>query len=86
MKPTERQLKLLEIIVDEYVNLGTPVSSSQLLKSHNLGISPATIRYEMAALEEMGLLEKPHASGGRIPTSEAFELYITDIKATTNIK
>ena len=83
---TERQLQILEYIVDIFVSTGNPVASKELLSRYNLDISSATIRNEMAALEELGLLEKPHTSGGRVPTSLGYEVYVNTIKdSKTNV-
>jgi heat-inducible transcriptional repressor len=74
-----RQLKILKAIVDEYVISGTPVGSELLEKKYKLGISPATVRNEMVRLVDMGYLKQPHTSAGRIPTTNAFRLYIGEL-------
>ena len=83
---TDRQLQILEYVVDEYVATGEPVASKALLEKYNITVSPATVRAEMAALEDLGLLEKPHTSGGRVPTSKGYEVYVNKIKdSKTNV-
>ena len=71
---TERQNKLLKIIVDEYIKLARPVGSKLICK--RLKCSSATIRNEMAELEEKGYLEKTHTSSGRIPSEEGYRYYV----------
>ncbi|MBU2564006.1 DeoR family transcriptional regulator [Patescibacteria group bacterium] len=75
---TERQKKLLEIIVKEYVKYSKPISSKNLVKK--LSLSSATIRNEMNELEKKGYLIKPHISGGRIPTEKAYKVYISSLE------
>lgn len=72
----ERKLKILTAIVEEYIRTGEPVGSKNLSETADLGVSPATIRNEMAALFELGLLEQPHTSAGRIPSQRGLRLYI----------
>lgn len=76
MEIGERKLKILTAIVEEYIRTGEPVGSKILSEISDLGVSPATIRNEMAALFELGLLEQPHTSAGRIPSQRGFRLYI----------
>lgn len=75
----ERKLKILQAIVNDYINTGEPVGSRTIAKKHDLGISSATIRNEMADLEEMGFLEQPHSSSGRVPSSKGYRLYVDRI-------
>lgn len=77
MELDERKKKLLEIIIEEYTATAEPVGSLKLSK--DLGLSSATIRNEMAALEKLGLLEQPHTSAGRIPTTEGYRWYVDQI-------
>ena len=77
MELDERKKKLLEIIIEEYTATAEPVGSLKLAK--DLGLSSATIRNEMAALEKLGLLEQPHTSAGRIPTTEGYRWYVDQI-------
>lgn len=71
-----RKLEILKAIVMDYVTTGEPVGSRTLAKKYELGISSATIRNEMADLEDMGLLEQPHSSAGRIPSSKGYRMYV----------
>lgn len=71
---TERQQKILEMIVKEYVDNPKPVSSKILAR--NLGFSSATLRNEMMELEKTGYLNQPHTSAGRIPTEKAYRFFI----------
>lgn len=73
---TGRKEKILQAIVDGYIENCQPVSSSEIKDNHLPMLSSATIRNEMAALEEMGYLTQPHTSSGRIPTAEAYRLYV----------
>lgn len=76
---TSRQLDLLKIIIEEYIETARPVGSEMLDKKFNLGVSPATIRNEMVQLVRAGYLHQPHVSSGRIPTPKALRLYITEL-------
>lgn len=76
---TPRQVKLLHAIIDDFINNATAVGSLTLTHRYNLGVSPATIRNEMAELVEQGYLEKPHSSSGRIPTNMAYRFFIREI-------
>jgi transcriptional regulator of heat shock response len=76
---TARQTQILKAIVDEYISTAEPVGSSSLDKKYNLGVSPATIRAEMAELTKMKYLKQPHTSAGRIPTPHAMKFYINQL-------
>ena len=67
MDMDSRKEKILEAVVLDYIQTAEPVGSRTISKKYDLGVSPATIRNEMADLEEMGLIEQPHTSAGRIP-------------------
>lgn len=73
---TDRRLEILRAIVDEYVQTQEPVGSKVIAEKNSLGISPATIRNEMAVLEEEGLITQPHTSAGRIPTDLGYRLFV----------
>lgn len=75
----DRKLKILEAIITDYIKLGEPISSRNIAKNHNLGISSATIRNEMSDLEEIGLIIQPHTSSGRIPSDKGYRLYVDTI-------
>ena len=72
MGPTERQKKILRAIVDCYVRTAEPVGSKAIAEMPEMGFSSATIRNEMAALTELGLLEQPHTSAGRVPSPAGY--------------
>ena len=74
-----RKLKILAAVVDEYVRTGEPVGSKSISKLEDINVSSATIRNDMAALEQMGYLEQPHTSAGRIPTFKGYRLYIDEL-------
>jgi heat-inducible transcriptional repressor len=71
-----RERDILRALVQDYIQTGEPVASQPLLARHGLEISPATVRNVMADLEALGLLEKPHASAGRVPTEAGYRLYV----------
>lgn len=72
----DRKIKILQAIINDYIRTGDPVGSRTIAKNYDLGIGSATIRNEMADLEDMGYLEQPHASSGRIPSSKGYRLYV----------
>src|SRR5437660_12839964 len=73
---SERQNELLKVIIEEYIDTAEPVGSESIERKHKLGVSPATIRNEMARLTELGFLKQPHTSAGRAPTSMGLKYYI----------
>ncbi|HLS07634.1 heat-inducible transcriptional repressor HrcA [Lentibacillus sp.] len=73
---TERQLLILQVIIDDFIETAQPVGSRSIAKKANINYSPATIRNEMADLEEMGYLEKTHSSSGRIPSERGYRYYV----------
>lgn len=75
----KRKLQVLKAIIHEYLDTAEPVSSGTLVEKYGLGVSPATIRNDMADLEAKGLLEQPHTSAGRIPTDAGYRLYVDDL-------
>jgi heat-inducible transcriptional repressor len=72
----DRRLAVLRAIVEDYVQTREPVGSKALVDRHNLGVSPATIRNDMAALEEDGYIAQPHTSAGRVPTDKGYRLFV----------
>ncbi|MDP9392740.1 MAG: heat-inducible transcriptional repressor HrcA [Actinomycetota bacterium] len=72
----DRRLEVLRAIVEDYVHTHEPVGSKALVERHNVGVSPATIRNDMAALEEEGYITQPHTSAGRIPTDKGYRLFV----------
>ena len=76
---TERQLQILNVIVEDYVELGQPIGSKSIIERHQLPISPATVRNEMKQLEELELLEKTHTSSGRVPSEKGIRHYVDQL-------
>ncbi|MEO6530960.1 MAG: heat-inducible transcriptional repressor HrcA [Specibacter sp.] len=76
-----RKLEVLRAIVEDYVHTREPVGSKALVERHHLGVSSATIRNDMAALEEEGLIAAPHTSSGRIPTDKGYRLFVDQLSA-----
>jgi heat-inducible transcriptional repressor len=72
----DRRLAVLRAIVEDYVSTQEPVGSKALVERHSLGVSPATVRNDMAALEEEGFITQPHTSAGRIPTDKGYRLFV----------
>ncbi len=72
----ERRLAVLRAIVEDYVATHEPVGSKALVERHSLGVSPATIRNDMAALEDEGFIAQPHTSAGRVPTDQGYRLFV----------
>ncbi|WP_392545217.1 heat-inducible transcriptional repressor HrcA [Oryzobacter telluris] len=77
----DRRLRVLRAIVQDYVQTSEPVGSKALLERHHLGVSAATVRNDMAALEEEGLIAAPHTSAGRIPTDAGYRLFVDRLSA-----
>ncbi|NLS44477.1 MAG: heat-inducible transcription repressor HrcA [Firmicutes bacterium] len=81
----DRKKRILQAVTDDYIDTAEPVGSRTIAKRYNLGVSPATIRSEMADLEESGYLEQPHVSAGRIPSHKGYRFYVDFIMQTKNI-
>src|SRR5690625_537072 len=75
----DRQIEVPRAIVHDYVHTREPVGSQSIATRHHLGVSPATIRNDMAALEEAGLIAQPHTSAGRIPTDAGYRLFVDQL-------
>lgn len=75
----QRKRKVLKAVVQDYVMTAEPVGSRTIARRYGLGVSPATIRNEMADLEEMGFLLQPHTSAGRIPSSKGYRFYVDEL-------
>jgi transcriptional regulator of heat shock response len=73
---TERQKRILWAVIDDYIVSAEPVGSRTVSQKEGLGVSSATIRHEMADLEDMGFLEQPHISAGRIPSQKGYRFYV----------
>ena len=72
----DRKLAVLRAIVEDYVSTNEPVGSKNLVDRHSLDVSPATIRNDMAVLEEQGFIVQPHTSAGRVPTDKGYRLFV----------
>src|SRR5438876_11863932 len=72
----DRKLDVLRAIVEDFVSTNEPVGSKSLVERHHLGVSPATIRNDMAVLEDEGYIAQPHTSAGRVPTDKGYRLFV----------
>ena len=79
MDLTERKKRILRAIIESYIQSAEPVGSKAIASSIGMEISSATIRNEMADLESLGLLEKPHTSAGRIPSPKGYRFYVNEL-------
>lgn len=79
MSIDERKLKLLSAVVEHFIQTAQPVGSKTILLAYDFNVSPATIRNEMAILEEKGLIYQPHTSAGRVPTQNGYRLYVDEL-------
>ncbi len=82
---TQRQIKILKCITEEFIESAAPVGSETLEKKYSLGISSATIRNEMSTLTQMGFLKKGHLSAGRAPTSMGLKYYVRNLMTRKNL-
>ncbi|MFC4388478.1 heat-inducible transcriptional repressor HrcA [Gracilibacillus marinus] len=73
---TERQIQVLQVIIDEFIQTAQPIGSRAIAKKEDISYSPATIRNEMADLEELGFIEKTHTSSGRVPSEKGYRFYV----------
>ena len=79
MELSERKKRILRAIIESYIQSAEPVGSKAILDSIGLDVSSATVRNDMADLEAMGLLEKPHTSAGRIPSPQGYRFYVNEL-------
>ena len=79
MELPDRKMRILKAVVRNYLETGEPVGSRTISKLTDLKLSSATIRNEMADLEELGLIMQPHTSAGRIPTDAGYRFYVDDM-------
>ncbi len=79
MELTNRQRKVLEIVVKDYIDIVEPISSRHIQDSYNLGVSPATIRNDLKDLVEKGYLLQPHTSAGRIPSDKGYRYFVNKL-------
>ena len=76
---SDRKMKILHAVIKNYLETGEPVGSRTISKYTDLNLSSATIRNEMADLEELGYIMQPHTSAGRIPSDKGYRLYVEQI-------
>ncbi|MGI6239373.1 MAG: heat-inducible transcriptional repressor HrcA [Christensenellales bacterium] len=79
MRMDERKFMILQAIIDDYISTAMPVGSRTISRKSGVGYSPATIRNEMSDLEELGYLDQPHTSAGRVPSYKAYRLYVDQL-------
>jgi len=80
-----RKFRILQAIIDDYILTAIPVGSRTISKKYEMGLSSATIRNEMSDLEELGYLDQPHVSAGRVPSAKAYRLYVDQLLQTGKI-
>lgn len=82
---TERRQTILKLVIQEFVDTATPVASETLVRKYRLPVSSATVRNDMAVLEELGFLTHPHTSGGRIPTDAGYRFFVENLMERTSL-
>ena len=82
---TDRQLLILQVIIDDFIRSAQAVGSRTIAKKEDISFSPATIRNDMADLEEMGFIEKPHTSSGRIPSEKGYRFYVDHLLSPSSL-
>jgi heat-inducible transcriptional repressor len=82
----ERKAAILRAVVEEYIDTAQPVGSSHVARSPAVNVSPATVRNDMATLEQEGYLHQPHTSAGRIPTEKGYRFFVDTISAPASLK
>lgn len=75
----KRKKEILQAVIDEYINTAEPVSSATLVNKYELDYSSATVRNELAELEDNGYLDKPHTSSGRVPSEKGYRFYVDEL-------
>ncbi len=79
MEPTKRKMKILEAVVEAYIKTGDPIGSKAVCDVLDFNVSSATVRNDMAELSNLGLLEQPHTSSGRVPTELGYRVYLDEL-------
>ncbi|ENH97521.1 heat-inducible transcription repressor [Gracilibacillus halophilus YIM-C55.5] len=82
---TDRQVQVLQVIIDEFIQSAEPIGSRAIAKKEQVTFSPATIRNEMADLEDLGFIEKTHTSSGRIPSERGYRFYVDHLLSPTRL-
>jgi heat-inducible transcriptional repressor len=83
---TDRQLLILQVIIDDFIRSAQPVGSRTLSKKEEFNFSSATIRNEMSDLEELGFIEKTHTSSGRVPSEKGYRYYVDHLVSPQHLK
>ena len=81
----DRKKEILQAIIEEYIETADPVSSKAIVEKYKIDCSSATVRNEMADLEKMGFLDKPHTSAGRVPSAKGYRFYVDELIKEDNI-
>ena len=81
----ERTLRILQALVEDFIETANPVASGRLLQSGNFKVSSATVRNEFALLEEVGLIESPHVSAGKIPTAKGYRFFVDELVEESSV-
>jgi heat-inducible transcriptional repressor len=76
---TKRETDILNLIVDDYIRTGSPIGSESIVRNHDLGVSSATVRNEVSALEQGGYLTRPHTSAGSVPLDKGYRIYVETV-------
>ncbi len=84
-QPSDRQKLILELVIREYIGSATPVGSRALSENYDLTVSPATVRNDMARLEELGYLTHPHTSAGRMPTDRGYRYFVEQLMGEVDL-
>ena len=79
MELSDRKKKILQLVIDSYIETAVPVSSKAITDKYLTTLSSATVRSELSTLEELGYLSQPHTSAGRVPSKEAYKLYVAEL-------
>ena len=82
----ERKKRILQAIIDDYIDTAEPIGSRTIARKYELGLSSATIRNEMADLEDMGYLAQPHTSAGRVPSDKGYRLYVDELMRVRDLQ
>lgn len=85
MRMDDRKFLILQAIIDDYIMTAVPVGSRTISRKSGVGFSPATIRNEMSDLEELGYLDQPHTSAGRVPSAKAYRLYVDRLMKSVDV-
>ena len=76
---SERRQKVLRALIEDYIEYALPVGSRTLTERHHLGVSPATVRNDLSALEDAGFIQQPHTSAGRVPTDAGYRTFVDEL-------